>query len=275
MKGFLFALILSMFIGSAALAGGNSDKKGSSSSTSMGQIPAGVVVIAETTYVDIQKLPLMFMDEARSEISQKNFGTAAADLRAASKILRVETSSDPKADPKKIADRLDKLADQVKSQQIKDEAQLNAQLASIGQDKALQSRFNAERAWAEKQGRRAGHDMEVSLAALEHAAKWSGKKIEGATAGAVSDARKVSGKLIEGAGYTSTEVGKGFERLGTAISGLGQKTEGTQSATTSELPDESTASGTTSSPMDELGKGTESGTTQSPQSPESTTESVE
>jgi hypothetical protein len=216
-----------------------------------------MLLVEETTYVDMKELPLALLDQAQVDFSQKNFGEASSNIRAASKIIRTEVSTDPKMDPKKVADRLDKLADQVKKQEIKSDRQLNDQLAMIAQDEALHSRLRAEKAWAEKQVRRAGHDMEASVAALEHAAKWSGKKIEGATAGAVSDVRKVSVKLIKGADATAAEVGKGFERLGNAISGMGRtmtgsaesssQGQGSESATTQ--PQEGSESSTTTAPL--------------------------
>jgi len=60
---------------------------------------------------------------------------------------------------------------------------------------------------------------------LEHAARWSGRKLETGTAEVINNGRLVGSKLIKGTGYGLKEVGKGIKELGSELSKLSKMAE--------------------------------------------------
>lgn len=187
----------------------------------------GFVIVEEDVIMDFREIPLELMSEARRDFSDKNFGEAAGDLNAAARILRAEgkraVNVNEAPSLKVVADNLDRLAKEVKGQEIKTEQQLNTEISKAAYLTASHHRFHAAAEWTKKEYYQAGHDLLIAAYALESGAKWSGKEIEKGTAEIVKGARFVAGKLIQGTGWTSKEVGKAFGKVGDETDRLGKK----------------------------------------------------
>jgi hypothetical protein len=155
--------------------------------------------------------------------------------------MRVEGNStkdrEARAEIMDAADMLDSIAPDVKAQKIKTERQLEALIADATVHRARHYRLRAASEWANKEYRRAGHDIRASIEAVEHGSQLLEEEVKKSEKQALNAARGAAAKLIAGAGFSAAEVGRAFEHLGGSIDRLGQK-----------LASPSSVSGSSSSP---------------------------
>jgi hypothetical protein len=202
--------------------------------------PPGFVLIEEKVSVDVSTLPQVFMDDARKDLSNKNFGEASSDLRAASRLYQAmnkESAIDAgRSQLKDAAERLDKIAKDVRDQKITTEAALNNELAQVLSMKAESDHARASDRWSRNEYKRVGYDLRLAADEMEKAAKWSNKELDQTALNTIRESRRISSLLIEGRKWTTDEVKSALNDFGVAAKKLTQniegKTSGTSSATT-------------------------------------------
>lgn len=199
-------------------------KEGAASgSTSSETVPAGFVIIEEQVSVDLKALPLVLMDDAIRSFKEKNYGEATGDLSAAAKIIRSVATGVEGADSrvKPLAGKLESLATSLRSTSIKSEAELKSRLAEIAYLKADLNRHLAKSQWEKRQLKRAGHDLEAAVLALEWTEKYSGKSMAKDTKASLTRARDVAEKLMKGTGWTEADVTSAMAQLESSVQKVG------------------------------------------------------
>ncbi len=186
----------------------------------------GFVLVEEDFYSNLQELPLDFIQASESAYSQKNFPEAASDLKAASRILRLDSNAatgDGQTELQLAANDLDRIADDIKDNNITTTFEFRSRLMSAMYHQAEYHRERATQHWLAREYKRAGQDMKQSVAAIDRATKWSGKELEAGAQKSIHGVRDVSGLLIKGAGWTAAEVGNAFRALGFATESLADR----------------------------------------------------
>ena len=186
----------------------------------------GFVFIEEDFYGNLQDLPQDFIQASEIAYSQKNFSEAASDLKAASRILQLDSTAatgDGKAELNLAANDLERIAGDITDNNIKTPFEFRARLMSAMYHQAEYHRERATQHWLAKEYKRAGQDMKQSVVAIDKATKWSGQEIETGAQKSMRGVREVSGQLIKGAGWTTAQVGNAFRSLGVATESLADR----------------------------------------------------
>lgn len=157
-------------------------------------------------------------------LSNENF-TASSDLvQAAAKMRQEAEKSAADAKKKLIAssEELDKLAEGVRTEKIKDGKKFDAILARAHYALAKNHYLMAREAWAKKDSHQASKDLEDTASNIEKSIALAGQ--QGAEAGtkALTLALTISNKLQEATGATEAEVNKGLADLDRELEKLGK-----------------------------------------------------
>jgi hypothetical protein len=259
----ILKLIIVITAGSTALPAiaSTSNSKNASDSNTGSQAqnrtaePPGFVLVEEDVSIDMNRLPTLFMADARSEFINKNFGEAAADLKAAGRVFSSEAkqrkSNDAGAMLTKAQDQLSQLEQDVRATKIIDQKSLDQRLAQIMYLKAESDRQLALSHWTRNEYKSVGYNLTVAADEIDQAAKWSGQQLDKAAQKTIQDVRRVGGKLAEGSKWTSLEVRTALSDFSTAVRKIEQNlnSQGTSSATTQSDTSSKDSSSNTSSDM--------------------------
>jgi hypothetical protein len=175
--------------------------------------------------------PEIHFQKAHEFFIKKDFKAAASEIRKGAAFLKLEagrSTTDGKKALMASGDELGKLADDVEKGTVASEKQLKDAFARADHALANHHYLKASEYWAKKDEKKAGHALKAATQALEHAAEWSGHKLETAAVDVIKGVREGAGKLIEGTGWTLEEariLEKGIKDLGNEILKLGKDIE--------------------------------------------------
>jgi hypothetical protein len=217
--------------------------------------PDGYVLVQEDFALDMQGLPLLYMNDAQREFINNNYGESAADLEVAARLVGIEAkevqSSDAQGELMTEEGLLSRLRQDLTSGNIKSYREFAARLADSFHHQAANHRLRASEAWGVQQYKRAGHELDFAANAIEDAARWTGRDLDKTTITSLAEIRKLSSELRQGAGWTAVDVKRELASLDSDISRFGKDLG---------LPRESV---TSSAKRDTRENGSESGTTRS------------
>lgn len=228
MNKLLLTTLMSIALSHTAMANEENKAAGKENSKSEAAqkaevVPMGFVIIEEQVSIDMKALPLALMDEAFTDFSEKNYGEATGSLRAAARVIRSsgEAATMGESERKQLVGRIEKLAADVRGTTIKSEAEFKARLAEIAYLKAGYNRALASKEWDKRQLKRAGHDLDASVTALNYAEKWGGKTFAKDTKTSISRAQDIARKLIDGTGWTEADVSSALAQLEASVTKVG------------------------------------------------------
>ena len=213
--------------------------------------PDGFVLVEENFAIDMQKMPLLFMSDARTDFRNKNYGEAASDIKTAARLIGVEAkqtqSSDARGELLIEEGILTRLAKDLSDGKVTTLRELNTRLADSSYHQAAHHRLRAVEAWSAHQYKNAGHEMALATDTLDQAAKWADRELEKTTTTSIGEIQKVSGELKKGTGWTAAEVKKQMASLDTVISRFGKDIGmGGESVTSSAAKKQPAETGSTS-----------------------------
>lgn len=184
------------------------------------------LVVDETDWYPYVEEPDQHFRSAKEAFLKKEYQKAAEEIRKGTAFVKLEAgraSADAKQALNASAHELERLADDIAKNGVKDVEALENTFARADQALAQSHRVKAAESWAKKEPAKTGYELKAAARYLEQGAAWVGTETQAGASEAVSAARTVAGKLIEGAGYSAEGVGKGMDALGKAVSQFGQK----------------------------------------------------
>jgi hypothetical protein len=218
-------IALAMLLAAAELAG----VAGAQASN----VPA--VRVVRVTYAasgyPVSEEPQRHFTDAVAAYAKKDYKSAAADIRQATEYLRLEAgraTGEAKRELDRSIAELDRLAASVQKGAVKDEHSMAKDFAEADRALALEHRSKAAEAWARKEYRKAGHELQAAASALDSAAAWTGGEAKTLVSRTVAHTRTLGDKLASGATWTRDEVAKAFESLDRSLDALGGKVGSTK-----------------------------------------------
>ena len=190
--------------------------------------PGDWTLYEEDIWIVLVDEPEFHFQKAHEFFLKKDFKAAGSEIRKGAAFLKLEagrSTTEGKKTLEASADELGKLAEDVEKGAVASEKQLKDAFARADHALAKHHYLKASEYWAKKDEKKTGHALKAAAQALEHAAAWSGHKLETAAIDVIKGVRVGSGKLIEGMGWSADEVGKGINELGNEISKLGKAIE--------------------------------------------------
>jgi len=190
--------------------------------------PEGWIIFDEGYLTHFQEEPEQQFHKARENFFKKEMKLAAADIRKAAAFLRLQAAratAEGKKDLMISIHELEKLANTVEEDTVNSVKKLDHAFAHSHHALAKHHYFKAVELWAEKNTKKAGHDLKVAAVHLEKSLIWFGERIESAFKGLIIETRLYAGLMIEGTGGGLKEVGKVLEKIGEEIGKVGKKIE--------------------------------------------------
>lgn len=207
--------------------------------------PAGFVLISENEYLNLQRLPLVALDESQRAMSLSNFGVAAEGVAIAAELLKVKADSAPESEAKRELSTsvmsLEKLIPEIRAMRLKSPEQFSALLGDISFYVSRFYKSEAQRKWQAQQYDQAGRDLAAATGYIESGSKWIGKMSDESR---LTSIRDVAQKLVDGSGWSQEDVKNAMAQLDQAVGSLGQSLG--QATAPAVIEDES-MSGTTGS----------------------------
>jgi hypothetical protein len=173
------------------------------------------------------EVPQRHFNAAAQAFIKKDYRTAATEIRKATRYMHLE-SERASGDARQALDssviELNKLANVVESNTVKDYQSLRKKFAQANYALALAHRNEAADAWGSKEYHDVGYELKAAAADLQNATSWIGPRVEKDASGLVADSIAMGDKIISGAtNWTRDQVGRAFEGLGLALNDLGRK----------------------------------------------------
>jgi hypothetical protein len=157
---------------------------------------------------------------ARAALAQHRSARAASEIHEAAVFVRAQSALAERgldADLNGSARDLEAVASRVRNGTLTTVRDFDAAVHRSDRNLARHHLARATRAWERRESAAAGRELSLAAQHTERLAQNAGTDADRAAARVVRSTRALSEKLIRGAGYTSDEVGKGFERLGREI----------------------------------------------------------
>ncbi len=170
---------------------------------------------------------------ASAAYARKDYKAAAADIRDATRYLRLEAgraTGDAQQELDSSIAQLDTLAASIERGAVNGEQSTANAFAKADHALALEHRAKAADYWARKEYDKAGRELTAAAHGLQSAAGWAGSAAKADASATVADAVTLGDKLAAGGAWTRAEVAKGFESLGNGIDALGGRIGGTGKA---------------------------------------------
>jgi len=201
--------------------------------------PAAQSAAAASAAADTTHVPVILYEEdivawvnepdehlrlARAALADHDASRAAGELAAAAAFVRVQAATAQgvdKADLTEAGHDLDRTVAGIREGKIRTPRELDRALQRTDRALARHHFARAQAAWDHKEAAKAGRELRGAARYTERLADDAGHGVERGTATVVHDTRRLSSRLIHGAGWTSGEVGKGFDALKRAIDRLG------------------------------------------------------
>ena len=191
------------------------------SPNSMIQVPGEVVIVLDQDLND-------HLQNAREHFTQKDL-TAAADLRKAAALLKLEAGSALTPEDKELlqtsAQQLDRLAAEMQQKAAVTDTELNHAIAHAHYGSARHYYRQAMEDWTKKATAQAGHDLRAAVDHVQQGLASAGGTLTAATRAALDEARVLAGKMVAETGFVLDRFGEGYQAVGQAIEGLGTRLE--------------------------------------------------
>jgi hypothetical protein len=198
----------------------------------------GFIFLEKDVGTGLQELSTDLISDSEKALEQKNYGEAAADLKAAARTLRLSAQPSSLATSQTqlvlAADDLDHIAMEVRGESIKSMDALNVRLASSYYHTAEFHRLRAVDEWSRHDLKHAGYDMVSAAQAIDKGSKWVSHEMK-SDGEATVGVRVVARKLIEGTSWNMAEVGKGLSILWVETERLGENVTWESSGPTSGI----------------------------------------
>jgi hypothetical protein len=203
-------------------AGTSNPQTPGKSSDRMIQVPEEVVIVLDQDLND-------HLQKAREHFTQKDLTAAAADLRKAAALLKLEAGSaltpGDRELPQTSAQELDKLAAEMQKEAPISGTELNHAIARAHYGAARHYYRQAMEDWTKKATARAGHDLQAATDHVQQGLASAGGTLTAASRAALDEARWLAGKMVAETGFVLDRFGEGYQAVGQAIEGLGKQLE--------------------------------------------------
>jgi hypothetical protein len=184
------------------------------------QVPEEVVIVLDQDLND-------HLQEAREHFTQKDLTAAAADLRKAAALLKLEAGSALTPEDQELlqtsAQELDRLAAEMQQKAAVTGTELNHAIARAHHGSARHYYRQAMEDWTKKATAQAGHDLRAAVDHVQQGLASAGVTLTAATRAALDEARLLAGKMIAETGFVLDRFGEGYQAVGQAIEGLGKQ----------------------------------------------------
>jgi hypothetical protein len=184
------------------------------------QVPGEVVIVLDEDLDD-------HLQNAREHFTQKDLTAAAADLRKAAALLKLEAGSALTPEDKELlqtsAQELDRLAAEMQQKAAVTDTELNHAIARAHYGSARHYYRQAMEDWTKKATAQAGHDLRAAVDHVQRGLASAGGTLTAATRAALDEARVLAGKMIAETGFVLDRFGEGYQAVGQAIEGFGEQ----------------------------------------------------
>jgi hypothetical protein len=226
--GFAIALMIAAVFCSMGLNGCKKSAQAAEAAKPAPEAPEGYVLVEEDILNAFADLPGEHFHKARQSFLQKDYKTAAEEIRKGIAFLRLQAARATTEGKKGLIDsiaELEKLAGDVEKGTVTSAKTLNHAFAKAHYALARHHYLKAMEYKAKGAGSKLGHALKASAIHLEHGFAWAGHMLEAATVAVLKDTGLVAGKLIEGTGWIGKEAGDIIDKIGVEIEKLGKMLE--------------------------------------------------
>jgi hypothetical protein len=181
------------------------------SSDRMIQVPEEVVIVLDQDLND-------HLQKAREHFTQKDLTAAAADLRKAAALLKLEAGSALTPEDQELlqssAQELDKLAAEMRQKAAVTGTDLNHTIARAHYGSARHYYLQAMEDWTKKATAQAGRNLRAAVDHVQQGLASAGVTLTAATHAALDEARSLAGKMMAGTGFVLDRFGEGYQAVG-------------------------------------------------------------
>jgi len=164
--------------------------------------------------------------KARKDYLQKDMKAAADEVRKGAAYLKSEAAAATGKSKEALTAsylELEKLAGEMEKGTVKTVKEMEMAFARAYNALAANSHMKSAEAWAKKESKKAGDDLEAAAGELEKSYAWAGQKVEAGTQKVIDESKALSKKMKEGASQASAETGKAMKSLEDEIRTFGRK----------------------------------------------------
>jgi hypothetical protein len=223
LRAFGLAIALSIALTHAGAWAGTID------SQTLGKSPNGMIQVPKEVVIVLDQDLDDHLQKAHEHFTQQDFLTAAADLRKAAALLKLEAGSAFTPEDKELlqtsAQELDKLAAELQEKAPVSGTELNHAIARAHYGSARHYYRQAMEDWTRKATAQAGHDLRAAADHVQQGLASAGVTLTAATRAALDEARWLAGKMIAETSFVLDRFGEGYQTIGHAIAGLGKQRE--------------------------------------------------
>jgi hypothetical protein len=167
--------------------------------------------------------------KARKDYLQKDMKAAADEVRKGAAYLKSEAAAATGKSKEALTAsyrELEKLAGEMEKGTVRTVKEMEMAFARAYNALAANSHTKSAEAWAKKESKKAGDDLEAAAGELEKGYAWAGQKAEAGTQKVIDESKALSKKMKEGASQASAETGKAMKSLEDEIRTFGRKIAG-------------------------------------------------
>jgi hypothetical protein len=202
---------------------------GTIESQTLGKSPNGTIQVPEEVVIILDQDLNDHLQKAREHFTQKDLPAAAADLRKAAALLKLEAGSGLTPEDKELlqtsAQELDRLAAEVQEEAPIAGTELNHAIARAHYGSARHYYRQAMEDRTKRASAQAGHDLRAAVDHVQQGLASAGVTLTAATRAALDEARLLAGKMIAETGFVLNRSGEGYQAVGQALEGLGKQLE--------------------------------------------------
>jgi hypothetical protein len=186
----------------------------------MNQVPEEVIIVLDQDLDD-------HLQNAREHFTRKDLTAAAADLRKAAALLKLEAGSALTPEDRELlqasAQDLDRLAAEMQKAAPVSDTELNHAIARAYYGSARHHYRQAMEDWTKKATAQAGHDLRAAVDHVQQGLASAGGTLTAATRAALDEAGVLAGKMVAETGFVLDRFGEAYQALGQAIERLGER----------------------------------------------------
>jgi hypothetical protein len=167
--------------------------------------------------------------KAQKDYLQKDMKAAADEVRKGAAYLKSEAAAAKGKGKEALTAsyrELEKLAGELEKGTVKTVKEMQMAFARAYNALATNSHVKSAEAWAKKEYKRAGDELEAAVGELEKGYAWAGQKAEAGTQKVIDDSKALTKKMKEGTIRASAEVNKALKDLEDEIKTFGRKISG-------------------------------------------------
>jgi hypothetical protein len=200
---------------------------GTAESQTPGKSLNGMIQLPEEVVIVLDQDLDGHLQKARENFTQKDLPAAAADLRKAAALLKLEAGDAFTPEDKKLlqtsAQELDKLAAEMQQEAPVSGTELNHAIARTHYGLAMHYYLQATEDWTKKATAQAEHDLRDAANHVQQGLASAGVTLTAATRTALVEARVLATKMTAETGSMLDRFGEGYRAVGQAIEELGKR----------------------------------------------------